>query len=116
MDEPLLQDEPRGHSSSFLLLLLTVILEITGTLSLKYATHTHVFYVFSYSFYIMSLTLFSFVLTDIPLHVAYTTWSSLGIIGVTVASQFLFSEHVSFLKWACILGMILCLIGIHISP
>ena len=118
LKEPFLEKEtePNSKITSILLLAVTVVLEAAGTVLLKYSLQEQLFYCVAYACYFLSLTLFSIVLRDIPLSIAYTTWCTLGTIGVALFSHVFFDERIGPLKWGCILGTIPCLAGLYLLP
>ena len=117
LSEPLIQThEENIKIKACLLLLFTITLETSGTLLLKYALNNQIYFIGAYLLYFSGLTLFTFVLRDIPLSIAYTTWCSLGTIGVSIMSQIIFGEQLSYIKWLCIIGTIPCLAGLYILP
>ena len=77
LEESLLNDTDiiyrKNYFYSYGLLLSTIILEITGTVFLKLSMDKKSYLLLCYIFYVSSLTMFSFVLKEIPLSVAYTT-------------------------------------------
>ena len=97
-------------------LMLTIMLEISGTLLLRHSIDDYRFVAGAYACYFTGLTIFSFILRYIPLSIAYTTWCALGTIGVSIMSQLLFNEYISIYKWACICGTIPCMIGLYVLP
>ena len=101
---------------SYGLLFGTIILEVTGTIFLKLSMNSKNYLFLCYIFYVSSLTIFSFALKEIPLSIAYTTWCSIGTIGVTVVSKFLFYENISIEKWICILVSLPPVILIQVLP
>lgn len=99
-----------------LMLFATISFEICGTLLIKYSqTHKYAL-LLAYVFYFISLGLFSKTLCFIPLSLAYTTWCTVGAVGVTIFSQILFDEHVSFERWLCILCIIPLVIVMYSIP
>ena len=113
---PSLEDNYTQNVSmkSVCLLLFTIILEITGTILLKCAVKEKMYIIGAYIMYFIGLSIFSYVLHEIPLSIAYTTWCSLGTVGVSIMSQIVFAEDISFSKWMCIVGTVPCLAGIYI--
>ena len=120
LEESLLNNTSEAHNKNYFysygLLTSTIILEIMGTIFLKLSMYKKSYLFPCYIFYIISLTTFSFVLKEIPLSIAYTTWCSIGTIGVTITSQFLFYENISIEKWMCIIVTIPPIICIQILP
>ena len=119
LHEPLIaQHESYMHPRifSFMTLLFTICLEASGTLLLKNALHDYYCLIGAYLCYFVSLTLFAFVLRDIPLSIAYTTWCAVGSILVTLFSNILYMESISFAKLLCIIGTIPLVVGLYIVP
>lgn len=101
-------------AQSLLVLCFTIVLEVIGTLSLKYSIRDARIYMFAFPCYFSSLMLFSHVLRFIPLSIAYTTWCTFGTVGVCVTSSVIYDESLSITKWVCILMTIPCVIGMYI--
>ena len=96
------------------MLLVTILLEVCGTILLKGALYdTRVFFP-AYALYFAGLSMFSFSLRYIPLSVAYTTWCALGTIGVAIASRVVYSETLSWRQWACIVMTIPPVVGLYV--
>lgn len=92
-------------------LLLAIVTEVTGTVSMKYAsisggiTGDIIMYVMITCSYI----LLSVAIKKIPLGVAYALWEGVGGLAITCISVTWFDEPMSILKAT---GLILLLIGI----
>lgn len=120
LDEPLLANMPDTpywkRFGSICLLLFTILFETTGTLLLKRAFDGYGFMIGAYVCYFASLTMFSFVLRQIPLYIAYTTWCALGSLGVCVLSSIIYGEVISTWKTMCIVITIPCVVGLYVFP
>ena len=115
--EPLLPESPTEIPVYALVLLVaTVVFEVSGTIFLHMTVNDTRNYIPAYLLYALSLTLFSWTLRYIPISIAYTTWCAFGTIGVTVASSVLFHEVISVRRWICILLTIPPVIGMYILP
>ena len=101
------------HHQGIFLLMSTVIFEICGTLLLKGALQNTYLYAGAFLSYFLSLSIFSIALKYVSLSVAYITWSVLGIVGVTIASHYIFDEKLDLKRFACIAAIILCVIGLY---
>ena len=99
---------------SVLLLMTTIFLEIIGTLMLKHSVVDARAYVPAFLSYFFSLYTFSRVLHYVPLTIAYTTWCTVGTVGVCVLSNFFFDESMKPLKWLCVILTIPCIIGLYV--
>lgn len=105
-----------GPRISIRLLLLTVVLESIGTLLLKGALEDYKCLIMAYICYFSSLGLFSVVLRQISLSVAYTTWCTLGTVSVCLLSKVFYNENISMSKGICILLTIPCVVGMYVLP
>ena len=105
-----------GPRMSICLLLLTVVLESIGTLLLKRALEDFICLIMAYICYFSSLGLFSVVLRQISLSVAYTTWCTLGTVSVCLLSKVFYNESISMSKGFCILLTIPCVVGMYVLP
>lgn len=84
------------------LLGLAIIAEITGTLSLKWASQNEspAAFIFMLMMIALSYILLSFSIKRIALGVAYALWEGIGILIITVFSVWLFDESLSLVKVA----------------
>ena len=98
----------------YALLFLTIGLETFGTLMLKHSLEDGRIYIIAFACYFTSLGLFSVVLKYIPLSIAYTTWCTLGTVGVCVMSALFFGETLRPSKWACVVLTIPCVVGLYV--
>ena len=90
----------------WILLALAIASEITGTLSMKWASvsngNTGFIFTLSYIF-------LSFAVKKIALGVAYALWEGIGILFITLFSVLLFDEALSAMKIA---GLVTLVFGI----
>ncbi|WP_342320793.1 multidrug/spermidine efflux SMR transporter subunit MdtJ [Kosakonia sp. BYX6] len=95
----------------WILLALAIIAEITGTLSMKWASinGSHSGFILMLVMIALSYILLSFAVKKIALGVAYALWEGIGIVLITVLSVVLFDEPLSPLKAA---GLTTLVIGI----
>ncbi len=98
------------------LLLLTICFEVSGTLLLKRGSTQYWSLVPAYILYFTGLSLFTYVLKKMPLAIAYTTWCSLGTIGVTIVCVVVYDEILSWAKIFCIGGTIPFVVGLYLLP
>ncbi|MBT0727214.1 multidrug/spermidine efflux SMR transporter subunit MdtJ [Rosenbergiella australiborealis] len=95
----------------WILLVLAILFEVTGTLSMKWSTLTGS----ASGFYIMLLMIacsylsLSIAIKKIALGVAYAMWEGIGIILISLFSLGLFNESLSGYK---LLGLTLLILGI----
>ena len=84
------------------LLGLAIIAEITGTLSLKWASQSGSTgaFIFMLAMITLSYIFLSFSVKRIALGVAYALWEGIGILIIAVFSVWLFDESLSVLKIA----------------
>lgn len=96
-------EKPSSHAvTPFLWLGMAILLEATGTVLLKVATNDSSLYGMAYACYFCGLTMFSFVVKEMPLSLAYTLWCTLGVVGVCLLSQQYLKEEISTARWLCI--------------
>ncbi len=95
----------------WLLLACAILFEVTGTLSMKWATqsdHPRGLYVMLLMIACSYISL-SVAIKKIAMGVAYAMWEGIGIILITFFSVFLFNETLSLSK---LVGLLLLLCGI----
>ena len=95
----------------WILLALAIVAEITGTLSMKWASVTdgHTGFILMLVMIALSYILLSFAVKKIALGVAYALWEGIGILLITLFSVVLFDEALSPMKIA---GLMTLVVGI----
>lgn len=93
------------------LLALAIASEITGTLSMKWASVSgdHAGYILMLPMITLSYIFLAFAVKKIALGVAYALWEGIGILLITLFSVLLFNESLSIAKVA---GLAILVIGI----
>ena len=86
----------------WILLALAIIAEITGTLSMKWASVSggHTGFILMLAMIALSYIFLAFAVKKIALGVAYALWEGIGILLITLFSVLLFDESLSLLKIA----------------
>lgn len=86
----------------WLLLALAIVAEITGTLTMKWASGGDgvAGYIIMLMMIAISYIFLSFAVKRIALSVAYAMWEGIGIIFITLFSVLLFNESLSVMKLA----------------
>ena len=86
----------------WILLALAIIAEITGTLSMKWASVSggHTGFILMLAMIALSYIFLAFAVKKIALGVAYALWEGIGILLITLFSVLLFDESLSLLKMA----------------
>ncbi|MGP3592020.1 multidrug/spermidine efflux SMR transporter subunit MdtJ [Vagococcus sp. WN89Y] len=92
----------------WLLLALAIVAEITGTLSMKWASTSdnHSGYIFMLVMIALSYILLAFAVKKIALGVAYALWEGVGILLITLFSVVLFDEPLSLMKGAGLAALV----------
>ncbi|EGE4744511.1 multidrug/spermidine efflux SMR transporter subunit MdtJ [Salmonella enterica] len=95
----------------WILLALAIVAEITGTLSMKWASvgNGNAGYILMLVMITLSYIFLSFAIKKIALGVAYALWEGIGILFITVFSVLLFDEVLSTMK---IVGLLTLIVGI----
>lgn len=86
----------------WILLALAIVAEITGTLSMKWASVSdgHTGYILMLAMISLSYIFLSFAVKKIALGVAYALWEGVGILLITLFSVTLFDESLTLMKGA----------------
>lgn len=86
----------------WILLALAIVAEITGTLSMKWATEMggNTGFILMLVMIAISYILLSFAVKKIALGVAYALWEGIGILLITLFSVVIFDESLSLIKIA----------------
>ncbi|EIZ0459871.1 multidrug/spermidine efflux SMR transporter subunit MdtJ [Salmonella enterica] len=95
----------------WILLALAIAAEITGTLSMKWASvgNGNADFILMLVMITLSYIFLSFAVKKIALGVAYALWEGIGILFITVFSVLLFDEALSTMKIA---GLLTLVVGI----
>lgn len=95
----------------WVLLVLAILAEITGTLSMKWASvnDDQAGFIFMLVMIALSYIFLSFAVKRIALGVAYAMWEGIGILFITLFSVMLFDESLSVMK---VVGLITLVAGI----
>lgn len=102
---------------SWLLLTLSIVLEVCGTICLKLSEGFSklVPSVLIFVFYTLSFTAFVFVLRRIDLSFAYAVWCGLGVLLIGAIGIMYFKEPVSALKIASMFLIAIGVVGLYAS-
>ncbi|KFC10844.1 MdtJ family spermidine export protein [Trabulsiella guamensis ATCC 49490] len=95
----------------WILLALAIIAEITGTLSMKWASVSdgNTGFILMLAMITLSYIFLAFAVKKIALGVAYALWEGIGILLITLFSVLLFDEPLSMMKMA---GLSTLVVGI----
>ncbi|MEU0133921.1 multidrug efflux SMR transporter [Streptomyces sp. NPDC006296] len=96
---------------AWLLLALTVVLEITATLALKASHGFRDLWpsLLSISAYAATVVVLALVLKTIPMSIAYVIWTGAGTLGIALLGAALFADRLSPASWA---GIGLVVVGV----
>ena len=103
----------------WILLALAIVAEITGTLSMKWASVSggHTGFILMLVMIALSYIFLAFAVKKIALGVAYALWEGIGILLITLFSVLLFDEALSPIKMAglatLVVGLVLIKSGTH---
>ena len=86
----------------WILLALAIVAEITGTLSMKWASVSggHTGFILMLVMIVLSYIFLAFAVKKIALGVAYALWEGIGILLITLFSVMLFDETLTTMKIA----------------
>jgi paired small multidrug resistance pump len=100
----------------WLLLVFGGCFEVVGVIGLKRtAEKSHWFnYLILIGGFIMSFQLLVRAMETIPLSTAYAVWTGIGTVGAAVVGMVFFKESKSWLRIACILGIIFSVVGLKL--
>lgn len=92
----------------WILLALAIATEITGTLSMKWASvgNRNAGFILMLVMITLSYIFLSFAVKKIALGVAYALWEGIGILFITIFSVLLFDEALSTMKIAGLLTLV----------
>ena len=92
----------------WILLALAIVAEITGTLSMKWASVSggHTGFILMLVMISLSYIFLAFAVKKIALGVAYALWEGIGILLITIFSVLLFDETLSTIKIAGLVALV----------
>lgn len=95
----------------WILLALAIVAEITGTLSMKWASVSdgNTGFILMLAMIALSYIFLSFAIKKIALGVAYALWEGVGILLITLFSVLLFDESLTVMKAT---GLVTLVVGI----
>lgn len=99
------------HLKGWLLLLIAIILELSGTISMKYSAGFSKWIpsILMFVFYAASFTSLNFAIKTIDVSIAYAVWSGLGTVMITIIGIMYFDEHVTLYK---VLAIVIIVSGV----
>jgi paired small multidrug resistance pump len=100
----------------WLMLILGGCFEVVGVIGLKRTAdkNSWINYLILIGGFIMSFQLLIRAMETIPLSTAYAVWTGIGTVGAAVVGMVFFKESKSWLRMACILGVIFSVIGLKL--
>ena len=101
---------------SWFYLILAGLFEIVGVVGLKKVAEkeswlNYILLIFSF---MISLSLLSLALEQIPLSIAYAVWTGIGTVGATVIGIIFYKESKNPFRLLCIFGIIMTIIGLRL--
>jgi small multidrug resistance pump len=102
---------------NWLFLALAIVLEISGTVSMKLSEGLSrlIPTVMIFVFYGLSFTAFTMAIKKIDLVIAYAIWAGLGTAGITLIGFLYFKETASLSKLICLSLIIVGVVGLNLS-
>ncbi|RUT28393.1 multidrug efflux SMR transporter [Paenibacillus zeisoli] len=94
-----------------------IILELTGTMTMKYSEGFSRLLpsILMFVLYGCSFTFLSFAVKTLELSMAYAIWSGLGTVLITTAGVILYGERINLLKIICVALIILGVAGLRLT-
>lgn len=101
---------------SWMYLLFAGMTEVVGVVGLKKVSEKGKWYTYLLLIggFIISLTFLRMAMEEIALSLAYAVWTGIGTVGATVVGILFFNESKSFWRLVCIVGIIVCIVGLRI--
>lgn len=103
--------------SAWLWLIIAILFEVAGTMSLKlsFGLTRLIPSLFVFIFYSISFTTLAFALKRLDLSLTYAIWAGLGTALIAIIGIFYFNEPFSLLKMISILLIIIGVIGLNLA-
>ena len=102
---------------SWLILLVAIVCEVAGTLTLKFTDGMTRLWptVLMFAFYLASLFGLSAAVRRIPLGMAYAVWSGLGTLMIAALGVVMFKEQVTVVRLLSTMLIIIGVIGLYMT-
>lgn len=99
---------------SWVFLILAGITEIFGVICIKkFALDNKKIYLLGiFLLFVLSLSLLSLGLREIPMSIAYAIWTGIGTAGGVLVGIFLYNESKSFSKLFFVASIVVCSVGL----
>lgn len=112
LDRPLLPipEEKVVPFMGIVLLVAAIVSEVVGTTCMKLTVLSEWWRVAAYMCYAVSFSLFPTILQQIPLSVAYATWSSVGTVSITLVSLTFFEETLNLRQICATCGIVISVV------
>ncbi|MDQ0116380.1 small multidrug resistance pump [Paenibacillus harenae] len=106
-----------GSDLGWLFLGLAIVLELSGTLSMKMSEGFSRLWpsVLMFLFYGISFTCLNYALRYMDMSIAYATWSGIGIVLISAAGVWLFHERLSMVSMLWMLVIVVGVVGLNMS-
>jgi small multidrug resistance pump len=106
-----------GVLGSWLILIVAIICEVAGTLTLKFTESMTRLWptVIMLAFYVASLFGLSIAVARIPVGTAYAVWSGLGTLMVAAIGVLWFKEQVTILRSVSMLLIVAGVAGLYLT-
>lgn len=100
----------------WLLLILAGLMEVVGVVGIKKTAEKNNFInnVILIGGFVISFQLLMRAMETISLSTAYAVWTGIGTVGAAVVGMIFFKESKSWLRIACILGIIFSVVGLKL--
>mmetsp|Transcript_11281 Transcript_11281/g.18426 ORF Transcript_11281/g.18426 Transcript_11281/m.18426 type:complete len:149 (-) Transcript_11281:2396-2842(-) len=101
----------------WLILTLAIVCEVIGTICMQKsdAFKNVLPSIGIFVFYAISFSAFPFALQGIDLSIAYAVWAGCGIVLTSLYGIFVAGESVNVIKIVCIVGILICVVGLKYS-
>ncbi|ACF13710.1 small multidrug resistance protein [Chloroherpeton thalassium ATCC 35110] len=105
------------RSMSWIYLILAILLEVSGTTSMKLSDGFSKFWpsAMIFVFYALSFTSLTYALKELEVSVTYAVWSGLGTVLIALIGIVWFKESVNPMKIISIAVIIIGVIGLNLS-
>ena len=109
---PLSQSIPHP---GYLSLMAAIGFEVGGTLCMRLVPHSEWWRIPAYVCYGTAFSLFPVIVNEVPLAIAYATWSAVGSAAVAALSALCFDEGLSGLQGVAIGGIVCSIFLLHLG-
>ena len=109
-------EQKRPARVGYMSLVVAIGLEVGGTLCMRLVTKSEWWRIPAYTLYAAAFSLFPWIMEDVPIAIAYATWSAAGSAAVAAISAIAFDDPpLRYTQCAAVAGIVACIGVLHLT-